>query len=138
MKLSNNAMILDEKLPSSEKDKNTYLTELRKNFHVKEFFGGESPNISDLPELNQSLKEAREDKIKELSEAKQNAKDESSTNSLRDPSELCSREKVLKNNTFKENYSNDSDYKGSSNDSDYKLNNSLLHNILEFLKDLFS
>ena len=52
MKLSNDAMILDEKLPSSEKDNNRYLNDLRKNPLVKEFFEGKTPNISDLPELN--------------------------------------------------------------------------------------
>ena len=145
-------MILDEKLPNSQKDKNSYLNDLRKDPHIKEFFDGKIPNINDLPELNESLKEARQDKIKELSEAKQNANEGLSTNSLKDSSELSSskpihsltrgsssslREKVLKNNTFKENNSNDSDCKEDSNYSDYKLNNSL-HNIVEFLKDLFS
>jgi len=129
MKVSNNAMILDEKLPDSQKDKNSYLNNLRKDPHVKEFFEGKTPNTEDLPELNEALKQARKDKIKELSEAKRSANDESSTNSLRDSSELSSSE----------NCSNDLDCKEDfSNHSEYKLNNNLLHNILEFLIDLFS
>jgi uncharacterized protein YjiK len=86
MKASHDALILDEKLPYSEKEKNSHLNGLRKDPHVKEFFEGKTPNPSDLPELNKALKEAREEKIKELSEAKKYAKDELSSNSLRDQS----------------------------------------------------
>lgn len=49
MKLSNNAMILDEKLPYSQKDKNSHLNALRKDSHVKEIFEGKTPTICDLP-----------------------------------------------------------------------------------------
>jgi hypothetical protein len=52
MKISNNAMILDEKLPYSQKNNNRYLNDLRKNPQVKEFFEGKTPSIADLPELN--------------------------------------------------------------------------------------
>jgi len=38
MRLSNKAMILDEKLPYSEKDQNSHLNDIRKDPHVKEFF----------------------------------------------------------------------------------------------------
>src|ERR1044072_2824435 len=97
MRLSNDAMILDEKLPDSQKDKNSHLNALRENPHIKEFFEGKTPNVKDLPELNKSLKEAREDKIKELSEVKNYANNESSTNSLRDSSYLSLHES---NNTL--------------------------------------
>jgi hypothetical protein len=86
MRDSNDAMILDEKLPYSEKEKNSHLNNLRKDSHVKEFFEGKTPNVSDLPELNKALAESRGEKIKELCEAKNNADYESSTNSLRDQS----------------------------------------------------
>jgi hypothetical protein len=138
MKISNNAMILDEKLPDSEKDKNSHLNDLRKDPHVKDFFEGKNPNISDLPELNQALKQARKDKIDALSEVIKDAKDESSTNSIRGKSGSSLSEKVLTENTFKENYSKNSDNKEDySNDSDYKLGNSLLDYIIEILKNFF-
>jgi hypothetical protein len=35
MKLSNDAMILDEKLPDSQKDRNSYLNNLRKDPHAR-------------------------------------------------------------------------------------------------------
>ena len=128
MKDSNDAMILDEKLPDSEKEKNSHLNGLRKDPHVKEFFEGKTPNASDLPELNKALVEARKEKIKELSEAKNYANDESSTNSLRDQSNSSLYES---DNTLnkKEDY---------HNYSDYKLGNSLLDYIIEILNDIFS
>lgn len=86
MKLSNNAMILDEKLPDSQKGKNSYLNTLKDDIHVIEFFEGKTPNVNDLPDLNKALVEAKKDKIKELADAKNYAKNESSTNSLRDQS----------------------------------------------------
>lgn len=127
MKDSNDAMILDEKLPESEKEKNSHLNGLRKDPHVKEFFEGKTPNASDLPELNKALIEAREEKIKELSEAKNYANDESSTNSLRDQSNSSLYES---DNTLnkKEDY---------HNYSDYKLGNSLLDYIIEILNNIF-
>lgn len=128
MILSNNAMILNEKLPLSQKDKNSYLNNLRKDPNIKEFFEGEKPNIKDLPELNQYLKKAREEKIKELSEAKQNAKDESSMNSLRDSSGLSSSENYSKDLKGKEDL---------SNYSDYKLDYNFLPKLLEFLSSFF-
>ena len=110
MKDSNDAMILDEKLPESEKEKNSHLNGLRKDPHVKEFFEGKTPNASDLPELNKALIEAREEKIKELSEAKNYANDESSTNSLRDQSN-SSLHKSDNTSNKKEDSDNYSDYK---------------------------
>lgn len=126
MKDSNDAMILDEKLPESEKEKNSHLNGLRKDPHVKEFFEEKTPNASDLPELNKALIEAREEKIKELSEAKNYANDESSTNSLRDQSNSSLYESD--NNLNKEDY---------HNYSDYKLGNSLLDYIIEILNNIF-
>jgi len=79
LKLSNDAIILDEKLPYPEKDKNSHLNDLRKDPHVKEFFEGKTPNISDLPELNEALKEAKKEKKQELYEAENNANAENST-----------------------------------------------------------
>jgi hypothetical protein len=127
MKASNDALILDEKLPYSEKEKNSHLNGLRKDPHVKEFFEGKTPNPSDLPELNKALKEAREEKIKELSEAKNYAKDESSSNSLRDQSNsrLYESDNTLNK---KEDY---------NNYSDYKLGNSILDYIIEILNNIF-
>ena len=110
MKDSNDAMILDEKLPESEKEKNSHLNGLRKDPHVKEFFEGKTPNVSDLPELNKALIEAREEKIKELSEAKNYANDESSTNSLSDQSN-SSLHKSDNTSNKKEDSDNYSDYK---------------------------
>jgi hypothetical protein len=69
-------MILDEKLPDSQKEKNSHLNALRKDPDVKEFFEGKTPDVRDLPELNKALVEAREEKLKELAEAKKYAKDE--------------------------------------------------------------
>jgi len=128
MRNSNDAMILDEKLPDSEKEKNSHLNGLRKDPHVKEFFEGKTPNASDLPELNKALIEAREEKIKELSEAKNNANDESSTNSLRDQS----------NSSFYESDNTLNKKEDYHNYSDYKLGNSLLDYIIEILNDIFS
>ena len=127
MKDSNDAMILDEKLPYSEKEKNSHLNGLRKDPHVKEFFEGKTPNASDLPELNKALMEARKEKIKELSEAKNYANDESSTNSLRDQSNSSLYES---DNTLnkKEDY---------HNYSDYKLGNSLLDYIIEIINYIY-
>jgi len=110
MKDSNHAMNLDEKLTESEKEKNSHLNGLRKDPHVKEFFEGKTPNASDLPELNKALIEAREEKIKELSEAKNYANDESSTNSLRDQSN-SSLHKSDNTSNKKEDSDNYSDYK---------------------------
>jgi len=110
MRNSNDAMILDEKLPYSEKEKNSHLNDLRKDPHVKEFFEGKTPNVSDLPELNKALVESRNEKIKELSEAKNYANDESSTNSLRDQSN-SSLHKSDNTSNKKEDSDNYSDYK---------------------------
>ena len=127
MRDTNDAMILDEKLPYSEKEKNSHLNNLRKDPHVKEFFEGKTPNVSDLPELNKALAESRGEKIKELCEAKNNADYESSTNSLRDQSNSSLYES---DNTLnkKEDY---------HNYSDYKLGNSLLDYIIEILNNIF-
>ena len=126
MKLSNNAMILDEKLPYSEKEKNSHLNDLRKDPSVKEFFEGKTPNVSDLPELNKALVESRNEKKKELSEAKNYANDQSSRNSLNDRSDSG----LDKSNNFfyKQDY---------NNDYEYKLGNTLLDIIIEILKKFF-
>ena len=126
MRNSNDAMILDEKLPYSEKEKNSHLNDLRKDPHVKEFFEGKTPNVSDLPELNKALVESRNEKIKELSEAKNYANDESSTNSLRDQSNSSLYES---DNTLNKKEDNDN-YWG------YKLLPSSLETIIEFLNNI--
>ena len=127
MKDSNDAMILDEKLPDSEKEKNSHLNGLRKDPHVKEFFEGKTPNASDLPELNKALVEAREEKIKELSEARNYANDESSTNSLRDQSNSSLYESDNTLNKKEDNH----------NYSGYKVLPSFLETIIEFLNNIF-
>jgi len=124
---SNDAMILDEKLPYSEKEKNSHLNGLRKDPHVKEFFEGKTPNVSDLPELNKALVEAREEKTQELSEAKNYAKDESSTNSLRDQS----------NSSFHESDNTLNNKEDNNNYSGYKVLPSLLETIIDFLNNIF-
>jgi hypothetical protein len=126
MRDSNDAMILDEKLPYSEKEKNSHLNNLRKDPHVKEFFEGKTPNVSDLPELNKALAESRGEKIKELCEAKNNADYESSTNSLRDQSNSSLYES---DNTLNKKEDNDN-YWG------YKLLPSSLETIIEFLNNI--
>jgi DNA-binding transcriptional regulator GbsR (MarR family) len=55
IKLSKDAKKLDEKLPESEKDKNAHLNDLRKEPHVKDFFGEEVPGVEDLNELEYAL-----------------------------------------------------------------------------------
>ena len=127
IKDSNDAMILDEKLPDSEKEKNSHLNGLRKDPHVKEFFEGKTPNISDLPELNKALLEARKEKKKELSEAKNYANDESSTNSLRDQSNSSLHESDNTLNKKEDNH----------NYSGYKVLPSLLETIIEILNNIF-
>ncbi len=126
MRNSNDAMILDEKLPDSEKEKNSHLNDLRKDPHVKEFFEGKTPNVSDLPDLNRALVESRNEKIKELSEAKNYANDESSTNSLRD----------LSNSSLHES-DNTLNKEDNYNYSGYKVLPSLLETIIEILNKLF-
>ena len=68
LKLTKNAKDLDEKLPYSQKEKNSHLNDLRREPHVKEYFDEEVPGIKDLNELEQALREAREEKKKELGE----------------------------------------------------------------------
>ena len=131
MKSSNNAMILDEVLPSSKKHQNSHLAALRKDPHVIEFFEGKTPNISDLPELNKALVEAKRAKKEELAEAKSNVKDEY-VNSIsnKENSNLHESNKI-----FNKDYKYDLDYKY---DFDYKLDKSLLDLIIEILRDIFS
>jgi hypothetical protein len=124
MRKSNDAMILDEKLPESEKEKNSHLNDLRKDPVVKEFFEGKTPNVRDLRELNKSLVEAR----KELSEAEIYAKDESSTNSLRDQSNSSLHES---DNTLNKKEDN-------NNYSEYKILPGLLGFILELINNIFN
>ena len=69
LRLAKDAKKLDEKLPESEKNKNSHLNDLRKEPHVKEFFGEEVPDIESLNELQDALREAKEEKEKELGEA---------------------------------------------------------------------
>jgi len=124
---SNDAMILNEKLPFSEKEKNSHLNDLRKDPHVKEFFEGKTPNVSDLPELNRALSESRNEKTKELAEARDYADNESSTNSLRDQSNSSLHES---DNTLNKKEDNDN-YLG------YKVLPSLLETIIDILNKLF-
>jgi hypothetical protein len=126
MRNSNNAIILDEKLPFSEKNKNSHLKDIRKDPHVKEFFDGKTPNVSDLPELNRALVEARNEKIKELSEAKKYANDESSTNSLRD----------LSNSSLHESDNTLNKKEDNHNYSVYKVLPSILETIIEILNNI--
>ena len=67
--LAKDAKDLDEKLPYSQKGNNTYLNDLRKDPHVKEFFEEEVPDIENLNELEYALREAKELKQKELEQA---------------------------------------------------------------------
>jgi hypothetical protein len=127
LKLSKRARTLDELLPYSEKEKNSHLNELRKDPNVKEFFEGKTPNAEDLLELQRALREAREEKKKELAEATNYANDESS-NSLRDKSNSSLHE-------FDNTLNNKEDY---HNSSDYKLGNSLLDYIIDILKNIFN
>jgi hypothetical protein len=139
---SNDAMILDELLPESQKNNNAHLNAVRKDPHVKEFFEGKTPEIKDLPELKDALKESREEKLEELSEAKNyakaerrakykeiceannSAKDESSNNSLRDQS----------NSSLHES-DNTSNNKHDNHDS---LGYKVLPSLLEFIIDLIN
>jgi len=66
----NNAIKLNNKLPASEKEKNSHLNDLRKNPHVKNFFEGRVPGIADLPVLKKAMKESLNEKEEELHEAK--------------------------------------------------------------------
>jgi len=69
LRLAKEAKDLDKKLPYSQKEKNRYLNDLRGEPHVKEFFDEEVPDIEDLNELEDALREAKEAKQKELGEA---------------------------------------------------------------------
>ena len=131
MKTSNDAMILDERLPSSKKHQNSHLEHLRKDPHVREFFEGKTPNISDLPELNKALVEAKKAKKEELAEAKSNVRDEY-VNSISNKEDYRLHES---NKIFNKDYKYDLDYKY---DFDYKLDKSLLDLIIVILRDIFS
>ena len=128
MRTSNDAMILNETLPFI-KGKNSHLNDLRKDPHVQDFFEGENFDVSDLPELNKALVEAKKAKKKELSEAKRNVNNEY-TDSLnnKDTSSLHPSNKTFN----KEDYKHDLDYKYNF---DYKLDNSLLDFIIKNLKE---
>lgn len=119
LEISKKARALDEKLPSSQKEKNSHLNDLRKDPHVKEFFDNETPNIEDLDELEKGLREARKERKKELAEANSYTNTESSNSNL---SELDSLNK-------KQDYN---DY------SDYKLDNSLLDYIIDIINKFFN
>lgn len=112
-----------------KKGKNSQLNLINEDSHFIEFFFFcffflEKPfNVIDLPVLNKALVEAKQEKIKELSEAKNQDKDNSSTSSLTEPSNTSLRE--LDNSLNKKE-----DY---PNDSHYKLGNHLLDSILQFL-----
>ena len=69
LKLAKDAKDLDEKLPYHQKEKNRHLNDLRDDPHVKEFFDEEVPDIENLNELEDALREAKEAKQKELGEA---------------------------------------------------------------------
>lgn len=72
----NKALKLDNKLPASEKEKNSHLNDLRKNPIVQEFFEGRVPGIADLPELKEAMKESLKEKEEELDEAKKTLNEE--------------------------------------------------------------
>ena len=72
----NKALKLDNKLPVSEKEKNSHLNDLRKNPIVQEFFEGRVPGIADLPELKEAMKESLKEKEEELDEAKKTLNEE--------------------------------------------------------------
>lgn len=147
MRDSNYAMILDEILPDSQKEKNSHLNAVRKDPDVKEFFEGKTPNVSDLPELNEALIEAREEKLEELAEAKKYAKDESSTNYIRDKSNsslhesdntLNKEDNTLnkEDNILNKEY-NTLNKEDNDNYLGYKLLPSLLDYIIEILNNFF-
>ena len=71
-----NALKLDNKLPASEKEKNSHLNDLRKNPNVQEFFEGRVPGIADLPELKKAMEESLKEKEEELYEAKKTLNEE--------------------------------------------------------------
>lgn len=131
LKLSNKAIILDQKLPDSQKELNSHLKDLSKDPNVKEFFEGKTPNARDLPELHKALEEAKQDKMKELSEAKRNSYLELFTRYIRDPLNSNNPES---NKTFnKGDCHNYSDFKYM----DSKPGKSLLDYIIEILKEIF-
>jgi len=66
------AISLDPKLPESEKLRNSYLNELKKDPLVKEYLQGEELTMSDLEEMDGALSEAENESKKDLAEAKLN------------------------------------------------------------------
>ena len=122
------AIELDQKLPESQKGKNAHLKEISEDPHVKDYFDGKTPNIGDLLELDEALFDSEEEKRKELKEAQDYSNNESSTNSLKDPS----------NSRFNESDNTLNKKEDDNNYSEYKLGNSLLEHIIDILKNIFS
>lgn len=136
------AVELDKKLPSSQREKNSHLNDLRKDPHVKEFFDGKDPSIDEIPELHRALLDAKEEKQEELAAAKNNSKDESFTNSVTDSSNsLRDSSNSLKDPFHSSFYKSDNtsdNKKDDDNNSEFKLLPNLLLLILEIIRDIFS
>jgi hypothetical protein len=142
IKETKDAIKLNERLPYSQKEKNTHLTNLRNDPHVQDFYEGNTPEVSDLPELRKALEDTKEHKIRELNEAKNNAAYEASNNSLRDQSNNSLRDP---SNSSLRDQSNSSLHKSdntsnkkedSDNYSDYKLLPGFLETIIEIINRL--
>ena len=128
LELSKKAIKLDRKLPESEKERNSYLNDLRKDPSIQDYLGGDTLNSNDLPELNKDLLEALSEKEEELSKASKYARDESYFNSLNNNNSRNLHE-------FDNTLNKKEDY---DNYADYKLDNSLLDYIIDILNDIFS
>jgi hypothetical protein len=139
LELSKLAMELDEKLPKSVKEHNSYLNNLREDPFIQGYLDGDTLNSNDLLQLQEDLLEARSEKEEELSEATRRANDESleATRHANDQSSINS----LNNNNsrnlheFDNTLNKKEDY---DNYADHKLNNSLLDYIVDILKDIFN
>jgi hypothetical protein len=55
LKMAENARVLHDKLPDSQKNKNSHLHDLKKESHVREFFDDKPFNIDDVVELEEAL-----------------------------------------------------------------------------------
>ena len=128
LELSEKAIKLDRKLPESEKERNSYLNNLRKDPSMQDYLGGDTLNSNDLPELNKDLLEALSEKEEELSKASKYARYESYFNSLNNNNSRNLHE-------FDNTLNKKEDY---DNYADYKLDNSLLDYIIDILNDIFS
>ena len=66
-----NAIKLDSKLPTSEKEKNSHLNNLRKDHGVQNHLGGDSLEVKDLPTLKKALEYSLKERKAELNSAKE-------------------------------------------------------------------